>query len=284
MRRTRRDPHPEHHERRQRGLLVHRAPSRLLHGRGQDDRLRPGRPDGARAGSPAADRAGRGAGAGGLGRRRHGRWAGRPHQLGHGHSHAARSDLRAVVQAKLTRARQHRPDHDGLPQLARGRRFGAQLPHHEPDPAHRWKGRIRHQRLQRRRAGPRHVALARWQHGAADRPLVPHRSAEWLVRPEVIRQRAPGGQRPVRRLAPGGLQQRDAVRRLVQRRGNENHSTWIFQNTALGQYKLFRVSSVQRYSSDFIAPVTLSADASTVVLDTLTGGTNGSNYGFVWTP
>jgi hypothetical protein len=65
---------------------------------------------------------------------------------------------------------------------------------------------------------------------------------------------------------------------------NENHSTWLFQNTALGQYKLFRVSSVQRYPGDFTPPVALSGDGSTVVLDALTGGTNGSNHGFVWTP
>jgi aspartate/methionine/tyrosine aminotransferase len=58
---------------------------------------------------------------------------------------------------------------------------------------------------------------------------------------------------------------------------NENHSTWLFQNTAMGQVKLFRVSSVQRYPGDFTPPVTLSDDSSTVILDALTGGTKGSN-------
>jgi hypothetical protein len=65
---------------------------------------------------------------------------------------------------------------------------------------------------------------------------------------------------------------------------NENHSTWTLQETALGQFKLFRVSSVQRYAADFTPPVALSGDGSTVVLDALTGGTNGSNHGFVWAP
>jgi hypothetical protein len=54
--------------------------------------------------------------------------------------------------------------------------------------------------------------------------------------------------------------------------------------TASGDYRGLRVSSVQRYSADF-SPVDVPAsDASTDILDALAGTTNGENHGFVPTP
>jgi hypothetical protein len=54
--------------------------------------------------------------------------------------------------------------------------------------------------------------------------------------------------------------------------------------SVLASFKELRVSDVQRYDADFTPPDEAEADAHTVLLDHLIGGTNGENHGFVWVP
>lgn len=55
-------------------------------------------------------------------------------------------------------------------------------------------------------------------------------------------------------------------------------------DVVLASFRELRVSRVQRYTADFTPPEAAVADADTLLLDHLVGGTVGQNHGFVWVP